>query len=93
MEMTGAEQREVMGKALDTWGTDQITILFEEMAELQKELCKFLRGNDTTQEIAEELADVKICIAEMEMLFAVEDKVESNINDKLLRLKKRLELI
>jgi len=82
-----------MGKALDTWGTDQITILFEEMAELQKELCKFLRGNDTTQEIAEELADVKICLAEMEMLFDVEDKVESNINDKLLRLRKRLELL
>ncbi len=43
----------------------QITMVFEEMAELQDVLCKFLRGRvdgDTLANIAEEIADCDSCV-------------------------------
>lgn len=38
------------------------TIVIEELSELQKELCKDLRGYDRREEIKEEMADVYICL-------------------------------
>lgn len=36
---------EVLQRALDTYGSAlQIVVMMEEMSELQKELCKYLRG-------------------------------------------------
>ena len=43
-------------------------MMFEEMAELQKELCKNARGKDNRAEIAEEIADVHIMLDQMEIL-------------------------
>ena len=38
-------EAEVLQRALDTYGSSiQIAMVFEEMSELQKELCKYLRG-------------------------------------------------
>ena len=51
---------------------------FEEMAELQDVLCKFLRGHvdgDTLANIAEEIADVGIMLDQMAIEFEVEDAV------------------
>lgn len=79
-------------RALDTYGAEKQTMMaFEEMAELQKELCKNLRGRDNRANIAEELADVKIMLAQMIMLHDCADLVDEYVAIKLDRLNKRLE--
>lgn len=78
--------------ALDTYGADaQTLMLFEEMAELQKELCKHARGRDNREAIAEEIADVQIMLAQMTMLHDCAVLVDEYIKIKLDRLRKRLE--
>ena len=77
-------------QALEKWGTAQIIIAFEEMAELQKELSKYLRGRENTTEIAEEIADVEIMLEQMKILFDIYKKVEEFKKYKLERLAKRL---
>lgn len=78
--------------ALDTYGADaQTLMLFEEMAELQKELCKHARGRDNREAIAEEIADVQIMLAQMTMLHDCAVLVDEYIAIKLDRLRKRLE--
>lgn len=77
--------------ALDHWGREaQIRMVFEEMSELQKELCKRLRGKDNLEAIAEELADVRIMLEQMEQLFDCEHLCDVYRGQKLLRLAKEL---
>ncbi len=83
----------VLRKALATYGTPaQISMVFEEMAELQKELCKSLRGKDNQAEIAEEIADVEIMLAQMKYLFDCEALVQDYHRQKIERLAHRLEM-
>ena len=76
--MTNME-RKTFCAALSRYGAQaQITMAFEEMAELQDVLCKFLRGRvdgDTLANIAEEIADVGIMLDQMAIEFEVEDAV------------------
>lgn len=52
-------ESEVLRRALGTYGSVlQIVVTMEEMSELQKELCKDLRGRGSFEHIAEEIADV-----------------------------------
>ena len=84
--------KEIYKKAIDKWGArTQITMVFEEMSELQKELCKVLRGNLVKENIAEEIADVEIMLEQMKMLFEVESLVIYNKRLKIERLNARLE--
>lgn len=79
--------------ALDHWGREaQIRMVFEEMSELQKELCKRLRGKNNLEAIAEELADVRIMLEQMEQLFDCESLCDVYRGQKLLRLAKELAL-
>ena len=56
-------ETEVLQRTLDTYGSaQQIAMVFEEMSELQKELCKYLRGRGSFEHIAEEIADVEIML-------------------------------
>ena len=83
---------EVYKKALQIWGQEaQITMVFEEMSELQKELCKALRGEKVAGNIAEEIADVEIMLEQMKLLFEIESLVRANKIYKLERLDERLE--
>lgn len=81
--------------ALRIYGAQaQITMVFEEMSELQKELCKFLRGNtdaNTLSNIAEEIADVEIMLDQMKLEFKCSDAVEEWRAQKVKRLRARLE--
>ena len=53
-------ESEVLRRALGTYGSVlQIVVTMEEMSELQKELCKNLRGRGSIEHIAEEIADVR----------------------------------
>ena len=63
---------------------------FEEMSELQKELCKAARGKQNKAEIAEEIADVQIMLGQMILLHDCADEVEEQKARKLERLKGRL---
>mgnify|MGYP006928124888 CR=1 FL=1 len=68
----------------------QTVMVFEEMAELQKELCKSLRGQDNRGHIAEEIADVRIMLDQMEILHDCAEDVDTWRKVKLGRLEKRL---
>lgn len=81
----------VFQTALKTWGADAQTVMvFEEMSELQKELCKNARGKNNVEEIAEEIADVQIMLEQMIILHDCEEAVKEYRRSKIERLKIRL---
>lgn len=85
-------EAEVLQRALDTYGSlPQIVMVFEEVSELQKELCKYLRGRGSFEHIAEEIADVEIMLEQMKMLFCCTDDVRNERRRKVERLKDRLD--
>ena len=84
-------ENEILLSALTKWGAGMQTVMvFEEMAELQKELCKNLRGKDNRGYIAEEIADVRIMLDQMEILHHCAEDVGVWRRVKLARLEKRL---
>ena len=91
--MTNME-RKTFCEALRCYGGQaQITMVFEEMAELQNVLCKFLRGRvdgNTLANIAEEIADVGIMLDQMAIEFEVEDAVAEQRAHKVQRLRERI---
>lgn len=91
----GPDGDKICREALETFGEEkQITMVFEEMAELQDVLCKFLRGRvdeDTRTYIAEEIADVAIMLCQMVTLFDCAGQVETFRRYKLERLAGRIE--
>lgn len=81
----------VYKSAMLRYGIDnQIIMVFEEMAELQKELSKFKRGSGNTENIAEEIADVQIMLEQMILFFDLNSRVEWYKEEKIERLSKRL---
>ena len=81
----------VLHEALATFGAEAQTVMvFEEMAELQKELCKHARGKDNRQAIAEEIADVRIMLDQMCILHDCEDLAKVYRTRKLARLYERV---
>lgn len=83
--------KKVLRSALDTWGAEAQTLMvFEEMSELQKELCKHARGKYNWSAIAEEIADVRIMLDQMCILHHCEDAAEKYYSEKLARLRERV---
>ena len=83
--------KEIFEAALNTWGAiPQTLMVFEEMAELQKELCKHERGKNNVEQIAQEIADVQIMLDQMILLHNCEDAVKAYRKSKIERLKTRL---
>lgn len=83
--------RKVFETALKTWGAHAQTIMvFEEMSELQKELCKNYRGKDNVEQIAEEIADVQIMLEQMIIIYNCDEDVKEYRRRKVERLKIRL---
>lgn len=78
-------------KAIKTFGeANQRRMAIEEMSELTKELCKWERGEDNWQAIAEEIADVEITLRQVKMMFNCEQEVQKIKGYKLLRLSQRI---
>ena len=75
-------------RVIKTYGVQaQITVLFEEMAELQKELCKQRRKQGNIEQITEELADVLIMLKQLQAILNLPDeRVQEIINYKMERL-------
>lgn len=79
-------------RALETWGAyTQTMMVFEESAELQKELCKDMRGANNREHIAEEIADVLIVLDQMMLLHDCEAETSAYKAAKLERLRARLD--
>lgn len=84
-------EREIYQAALEKWGVGAQTLMvFEEMAELQKELCKNARGKDNRGSIAEEIADVQIMLEQMIVLHNCRAMVRTHKKAKIERLRERL---
>ena len=54
---------------IEKFGEKQVVVAIEELSELQKELCKTLRGKADIDHITEELADVWIMFQQMKLYF------------------------
>ena len=68
----------------------QLIVAIEEMAELQKELTKVLRGFGNAAHLAEEIADVEIMLAQLKLIFLCERDMEEWRKKKLERLEERI---
>lgn len=72
-------------------GHRNLIIAIEEMAELQKELSKELRGKGDITNIVEELADVKLGILWVQEVCGIDDKdLNKAMNVKIDRLNNKL---
>lgn len=82
--------QEIFRNAVQTWGKEaQVDMMIEEMAELTKELLNERRGRE--YDIAEEMADVRIMLAQMEIIFQNAGEVEQRFFEKVARLDLRLQ--
>ena len=82
--------KELYEKAFNQWGDKQLVVAIEELAELQKELTKALRGKPNRGNIAEEIADVEIMVEQVRQYFNLGIAVEVVKKHKLERLEERL---
>lgn len=88
------KEAEIYMAALKQWGADAQTLMvFEEMSELQKELCKNARGKQNKEAIAEEIADVSIMLGQMILLHNCAREVEEQKAQKLKRLEARVRAV
>ena len=78
--------------AITRWGrVMQSVVAMEEMAELQKEISKTIRGEGDIKCLIEEMADVYIMLRQLELMHSLSSGVEYAIVEKTARLKARLE--
>lgn len=76
-----------MQKAIDTYGISaQVDVAIEEMAELTKALLK-VRRDGPIEDVLEEMADTKIMLVQLEMIYGPVDGI---VEQKLARLHERL---
>ena len=84
-------ERLILGRAVSFYGSEiQRVVAIEELSELQKELCKSLRGQTDRQHIAEEIADVQIMLEQMMILYELHYDVVAWRWKKVDRLRNRL---
>jgi uncharacterized protein YabN with tetrapyrrole methylase and pyrophosphatase domain len=86
------ERTKVYTDALETFGpTAQLVVALEEMSEVQKEICKTLRGGGSTLHLAEEVADATIMLEQIRQIFDINEEVCKAMDHKVLRLRQRVE--
>ena len=84
-------ERTTFERALERYGPElQTSVLVEEMAELQKEICKYWRGRPNYDHIAEEMADLSIMLDQMKLLFQNGGAVQAWRLEKVRRLADRI---
>ena len=86
--------KEAIKKALQiavlVYGRDkQIEMAVEEMGELLVAISQYRRGRVAIEAVQEEIADVKIVIGQLSLIFG-EDEVNNFESEKLSRLKERV---
>lgn len=72
---------------ISKYGVDhQVIVAIEELSELQKELCKFIRRSGNLSNIAEEIADVQLMLFQMQTVFGIhQEDVDKRIKYKIDR--------
>lgn len=71
--------------------TLQSVVCMEECAELAKEISKQIRGSGARTYLLEEMADVAICLKQLQLMYNIpDDDLQLVINQKLARLEGRL---
>ena len=81
----------VLLDAIMTFGERaQMVVALEELAELQKEITKQLRGEGNLDHLSEEMADVQIMLDQLEIMFANRGDVATWQNVKAARLAQRI---
>lgn len=95
--MTLMEMRNVTWQAIETYGVEpQLWVTVEEMSELTKEICKYIRNTNNGKcinydNITTEIADVHIMLLQLQQIFGIDDgTLEREVDFKIDRLKKRL---
>ncbi len=75
-----------------TYGAQsQINKAMQECAELILALSKWGENRAEKADVVDEIADVKIMMRQMMLIFGVEDEVEKRMEYKVRRLRRRLE--
>ena len=89
--MDKEQEYKIYEDAIEFFGeTSQKVMAIEEMSELTKELCKELRDRGNVENIADELADVEITLAQIKMIYKIQNLVEEHKDMKLNRFSKRM---
>lgn len=84
-------REEIARQAVSTWGaTAQIDMLVEECSELVLAIQHWKRGRVTAEEVAGELADVSIMVAQARLMFGAE-AMDAAREAKIIRLVGRLD--
>ena len=66
------------------YGYDQAIVAIEELSELQKELCKMVRGLGDHAHLSEEMADVYVMLEQLKIIYEVDpEEIEKQMNEKL----------
>lgn len=77
-------------KVIDKFGVEkQIIVAVEELSELQKALCKYLREKGDILAITEEMADVQIMLEQLEFIFSNTTAIQSIKDMKIRRTEER----
>ena len=91
--ITHEARAKVYADALTTFGANcQLVVALEELSEVQKEICKALRGNLDPMHLAEEVADATIMLEQVRQIFNVNEQVCEMMDSKILRLQQRIEV-
>ena len=89
--------KKILEDLVNTYHIQQIYVAIEELSELQKELCKFLRAIQNLKahtfsqiNIVEEIADVYIMLEQIKIYFDIpKEKIDNIIQQKIDRTKER----
>ena len=92
--MLKCDREAIYKSAIDRYGyKNQLIVAIEELSELQKELCKSLRGEGCRANIIEEMADVSIMLEQLSMIYKCDSAVKLEIERKVCRLDKRIKAL
>lgn len=76
---------------INKYGGKQLVVAVEELSELQKEICKSLRGKDNKKNLIEEMADVYIMLDQLKIYYNIsDDELNNKIIDKNERTIERM---
>ena len=69
---------------------NQLIVALEELSEVQKEICKVMRGQTSLDHLAEEIADATIMLEQVREIFSINDLVCEKMDEKIIRLDSKL---
>lgn len=84
------EIKQIIKQMISKYGKLQLVVAVEEMSELQKEICKDLRGKGNREHIIEEMADCQLILDELKEYYGIsQEEIYRVKRAKMLRTEKR----